>query len=586
MENKLSVAHIFIHVFFVGFLFSSREMIAAVGITSYTPTAIVYNSSDNKTVVCSTALTGNSGQIVLARYLSTGALDATFGTAGLVTTTLSGSTLNVTCLVISSGNIFVGGSAYDGSTTKFMLAKYTYSTGAIVGAFGSSGIATTTIPSNAIVQKLQAQSDGKIMAIGTSNSNGYNYATIARYNQTTGALDTTYNSSGSQPGVVTVSNYYFNVTSAVIDASNNLVIGGGDISTGPLLVYLTRYNSSGVLDGTFGTSGVATSAIGTSSQANALALDASSKILVGGNSDGQFFAARYTSAGALDTTFNTTGYNVTLMGTSDNVTEVISTGTKVLLAGSTQISNLNNFALAQFTSTGILDTTFNTTGKVTTAYCGATGLFDAVIDSSSNIYGLAAQNNGVLLARYTSTGAVDSTFGSNGLFNAPAPSCSATTGGSSSASYVYLYSTATQNASASSFIALTFNNNGGSPLMSSDWFFDSSTNTLTVGKAGVYGITATINYQATSAITSIAISLIVLKNGVEISGSQVSQTVSLAANNVNNLTKTVIASCNAGDTLRFQWRSNSANVRLFAAGNSSLGTPILTSAFASVYGLG
>lgn len=577
MVNKMHSRYVLTHILFACFLSWALETKAAVGFTSYAPSAIVYNSGDGKTVVCSTGFNGSLSQIVLMRYASTGALDSTFGTLGLVTTSLTGTNFNPTCLVISSGNIFVGGSAYDGSTTKFMIAKYTYSTGAIVGAFGSSGIATTTIPNNAMIQKLQVQSDGKILAIGTSNVNGYNYATIARYDQTTGALDTTYNSSGSQPGVATVSNYYFSVTSAVVDASNNLVIGGGDISTGPSLVYLTRYTSSGVLDGTFGTSGITTTAIGTNSQAKALTLDGSGKILVGGDSDSQFFAARYTSSGALDTSFNTTGYNVTAMGTNDNVAQVILTGTNVLLAGSTRISDLNNFGLAQFTSAGALDVTFNTTGKVTTAFCNAQGLFDGIIDASSRIYGLASLKGSILLVRYTSAGAVDTAFGQNGLANLPYPCCNLSSdNGGLSSSYIYAFDSASQSlTTANIFQVVQFRDNGGLPLASPDWTFDSATNSFIIGQPGMYWVTGMINPTIVDAGNA---SLIVTLNGTEISGSQLGSTSQVYAS--------LIVSLNISDAIQFKWTSTSNSNTLNLVGTSSLTPTVKRSASAVIMKVG
>ena len=66
--------------------------------------------------------------------------------------------------------------------------------------------------------------------------------------------------------------------------------------------YLTRFNTDGTLDTTFGTNGKVTTAVG-----GPVALQADGKLLVGGEMTGGIGLTRYNGNGTLDTTFGTNG---------------------------------------------------------------------------------------------------------------------------------------------------------------------------------------------------------------------------------------------------------------------------------------
>src|SRR5687768_5152188 len=111
--------------------------------------------------------------------------------------------------------------------------------------------------------------------------------------------------------------------------------------------------------------------------ANAVKVLAGGKILVAGTAGGNFLLARYTAAGALDTTFGVGGPDGDGVTTTDfghdrdaaNAIAVIPGG-KILLAGtrgrpgSDPEFGLNNddFALARYNANGTLDTTFGVGG--------------------------------------------------------------------------------------------------------------------------------------------------------------------------------------------------------------------------------
>lgn len=127
---------------------------------------------------------------------------------------------------------------------------------------------------------------------------------------------------------------------------------------------------TGALDSTFGGSGIITTGFagGTQDIAYAVTVQTNGKIVLAGRSNWDFAVARYNSDGNLDTTFNSTGRVTTsLSGSFEQAYAVaIQTDGKILAAGYARMAN-EDFAVIRYNSNGSLDTTFNTTGIVTTA---------------------------------------------------------------------------------------------------------------------------------------------------------------------------------------------------------------------------
>jgi uncharacterized delta-60 repeat protein len=87
--------------------------------------------------------------------------------------------------------------------------------------------------------------------------------------------------------------------------SDNKIVAGGystDSSDGSDFV-VTRYNTDGSLDASFGSNGKAVTDIGSSDTAYALIIQADGRILLGGATNGAFAIARYNSNGSLDFSF-------------------------------------------------------------------------------------------------------------------------------------------------------------------------------------------------------------------------------------------------------------------------------------------
>jgi uncharacterized delta-60 repeat protein len=189
---------------------------------------------------------------------------------------------------------------------------------------------------------------------------------------------------------------------------------------------VARYNSDGSPDTTFGTSGKVTTAIGTENDlAYAVTIQGDGMILVAGNASNgtnmDFAVVRYTTNGALDTTFNTTGKVTTAIGTGGDfaIGVAVQADGKIVLAGYSSNGTNFDFAVVRYAANGALDTSFGTTGKTTTAIGSgedfATGM---AIQGNGKIVLVGRSINGTLynwsMARYNTNGSLDATFGTNG----------------------------------------------------------------------------------------------------------------------------------------------------------------------------
>lgn len=191
-----------------------------------------------------------------------------------------------------------------------------------------------------------------------------------------------------------------------------------------------RLTRDGELDPTFGTGGrVLTDFAGASDTIYALAVQADGKIVAAGSSAQDFALARYTTDGALDTTFGTAGKVTTALGSDADTAYavLIQSDGKIIVGGDSNRGSSStgvDFALARYTSSGALDGSFGSGGTVITAFAANGG--------RDSIYALALQDVGgeprivaaggegdFTIARYTSAGVLDASFGTGGRVMGP-----------------------------------------------------------------------------------------------------------------------------------------------------------------------
>ncbi len=309
--------------------------------------------------------------------------------------------------------------------------------------FDSDGIAQvdfSTGPDTATA--LGAQADGALVLVGTSRqvagADTLDFVALARVDGTTGALDATFGTGGRisfLPGTgATNGGGGVGRAVAIQPVDQKILIAGTwqPDPDGAPQVFVARFDTAGVLDTTFGTAGVVllTPAGVTDPAANALGLRSDGSIIVAGAGTaadaGVGFIAGLDSSGAPIPGFTGTvvpnplappdgedfGFNALAILPGD-----------AILAG----GGGGDFALAAFTSTGVLDTGFAANGIASFNYI----TFDTAtgsIPSNDEITGLVVLGDGRILfagpavaggtrgvlGRLTAAGALDATFGSGG----------------------------------------------------------------------------------------------------------------------------------------------------------------------------
>jgi uncharacterized delta-60 repeat protein len=398
--------------------------------------------ANNRIVVVGSERNGSNADIVLARYTSTGRLDLSFGTGGKAIFPIgSGGYYGRNVAIDGSGRIVVSGFSdiKDNSYSNFLLTRYT-NTGILDETFGTSGrvVAPMTLDEDWGVS-MAIDTNDRIVLADYSYSINPNFS-LTRYTST-GILDGTFGTSGKVISSIGAGKSY--PSSVVIDASDRIVVAGtanngikGDfgLPRGTVIdglnsdFALARYTNKGALDPSFGTGGIVISPIGTGNDAGrSVAIDASGKIIVAGNvapnfSDRSNFAlARYTSAGILDSSFGIGGtvISTNLRGIGDSVAldangRIVANSVAIDANGRIVVGGyyVNNFssrtsdvALARYTSAGILDSSFGTGGIVISPIIDGGGIgTDLAIDANDRIvvvgYSADGSNNGFTVARY------------------------------------------------------------------------------------------------------------------------------------------------------------------------------------------
>lgn len=162
-------------------------------------------------------------------------------------------------------------------------------------------------------------------------------------------------------------------------------------------------SAAGDLDPSFGANGkVTTNFNGSGDRANAVAIQSDGKIVVAGFADTgnfDFAMVRYNNDGTLDASFGSNGKVTTDVnsGSFDSASALaIQSDGKIILAGSTSPFNQgSDFALARYTSTGALDATFGPGGKVITSFNGLSDGANAIaIQSDGKIVLAGSANSG------------------------------------------------------------------------------------------------------------------------------------------------------------------------------------------------
>ena len=236
-------------------------------------------------------------------------------------------------------------------------------------------------------------------------------------------LDPTFGNAGkvvtSFPGGLDTAN------GVKVQADGKIVVAGASGSD----FALTRYNTDGSLDATFGAGGRVHTDFptGKGGLGNALVIQTDGKIVVAGSAsdpsgsfNSVFALIRYNSDGTLDPTFNGSGRVTTAFANSSATANAIAQQSdgRLVVAGVSTDSDTSHslFALARYNTDGALDTTFDGDGRVTTDFAGVT--FEeanaVAIQADGKIVAAGLGSSSFAVARYNITGSLDNGFDGDG----------------------------------------------------------------------------------------------------------------------------------------------------------------------------
>lgn len=401
--------------------------------------AVAVDGSDN-VLLAGFSIDGTDRGAALARLTPAGVLDTGFDPDGkLVLQPTSGNDEFNTVGALPGGEILAGG--YQGAMS--------YTAGLMMQFEGGSGGFTPPTRPSSIALDTTFDGDGRVTSafadggrgdvaaaidVGPSGESAvagwsdFLYSSspltyipdgiVARYTPS-GALDTGFDGDGfARFGISPTSAELFTDVELFGDGS---VIAAGSVSTGAGRdILLAKFTPAGALDSSFDTDGYAVLNHNYDDLPTSLVLLSDGSLIVAGTSgtgsDLEMFTAKLSATGQLQTGYGTSGYAAIDFGASSpSATRdaVALPDDSVVIAGYEVTAGLRRGALAKLSTSGALDTTFDTDGKLSLQ----------LGDGDSQFNGLAAQTDGKLVtagqgyngataqdsfaARFTATGALD-----------------------------------------------------------------------------------------------------------------------------------------------------------------------------------
>lgn len=364
-------------------------------------------------------------------------LDPTFGTGGVVGASLDAAYDGATCMALQAdGRIVVAGAITSGGVSgwDFLVARY-LTDGSLDASFGTGGFSTYDHLDNDRARGVAIQADGAIVVVGTSSA-GNTDKVILRFTPD-GDLDNSFNGNGVR--IIDDSFAEDQLDGVAIQPDQRIVVVGQGFNGSKDLFYIARLNSDGSFDTSFagGAGELEHTITGDNCRAHAVVLQDDGRILSVGSSytntttTWDVAVVRYLSDGTLDPSFEGDG-TVVLPWSADvdnGLALCVQPDGKVLVGGAQAEGTASTqLTVARLLGTGALDTGFGVNGVVH-PYTGIlpTACRALALDASGRILvgGTIAANanesQSYLCRLLAADGAFDPAFGAGGelVYGAP-----------------------------------------------------------------------------------------------------------------------------------------------------------------------
>jgi len=374
----------------------------------------------------STDVTTNNSYFTLVRFMPNGALDTTFGGTGRVSFAFGVNENHATAVTVDSQDrVIVAGYTNDGTNIKIAVARLN-SSGVLDTSFDSDGKQTIVVGAGgAKAQGLAIDSQGRIVLAGSTNVGPHDDFAIVRLTAS-GALDLSFDGDGKQ--IFDIGGSNSTASSLAIDSQDRIIAAGQSYNGSHYGFAVARLNNSGALDSNFDGDGKQWFAYGTDDEgASSVAVDSLDRVIIGGTANfgigAQIAVVRLTSVGAVDSMFDGDGAQTIYTSSYGGASSIaVDSQDRVLVAGGTSNTNNADFAVARLTTTGILDTTFDSDGIKSIDFGGDDDAASVAMASqgrvviAGNRYYPSYQfgNSDFALARVNGDGAHDATFDGDG----------------------------------------------------------------------------------------------------------------------------------------------------------------------------
>jgi uncharacterized delta-60 repeat protein len=363
--------------------------------------------ADGKIVVVANDYSSDfsTSQLAVARYNPNGSLDPSFGSGGYVLTLVGSSDVGGAVAIRSDGEIIVAAAEVDpGTSLENILVVEYRPDGTLDGTFGSGGVVVTSLGNsqNFTLGGLTLTAGGRILVVG--GSSGGTVAgglVLAEYNRD-GSLNQTFGSGGIvttrsfiDAAGITFSNPMANAVA--IDCQGRIVVAGAASNPTANVAVLARYDTNGSLDQSFGFCGAVTSVfdgpatnvfVPDGVDATTVVIRPDGKILVAGDAiapplggfDASFAVEQFNPDGSPDLNFGSDGIVLYyaaygFLGTFDATSLVLQANGDVIVVGTTSVQGetTTGFAMVRYLPDGSLDPSFGSGGVVTTIFSGPAG---------------------------------------------------------------------------------------------------------------------------------------------------------------------------------------------------------------------
>ncbi|HTP45431.1 MAG TPA: choice-of-anchor Q domain-containing protein [Casimicrobiaceae bacterium] len=344
--------------------------------------------------------------------------------------------------IVDASNVPLAGTPFTGETYGIdkggtVLYGASGTDGQPVASFGSGGYALFgDVPIAAALGLTAVLPDGRILvasAIGCDPQTSLCTLQLGRY-LATGALDASFGTNGRV--VTSVNNVYPELSGISVNADGTFLVGGIRNNGTSDVPFVAKVTSTGAADVSFGTGGVAVlDSLPLFVAISGFAVDASGRGVIAGSTvpipnQVHTFVARLTNAGALDASFGSGGVaTFSISPVNDQGRSVaIQPDGKIVVGGRTRptpgVFSSDLFLVLRIDASGALDPTFGTNGVATTRIAGTPGANIGrrlvlqpdgkivLVGNLLNLDGTAFAGCGI--ARFNGDGTLDAGFGNGG----------------------------------------------------------------------------------------------------------------------------------------------------------------------------